>query len=173
MLLMNRLAILFCLSVLVAPQILAQSKKTPTFAQYGVSVRTARAKPPNLKSHKDARLFRTNLRNAAKNGINFAGHYALTYWGCGSSCGVGAIVDLHDGTVFFPKQLNGVWAQEWPDSKMIPFGFCKNSRLLILYGYLPDDYNGDRVKYGYHYFVWNGSRLKHVKFVAKDWRAGE
>ena len=151
----------------------ASGQRAPKFDQYKVPVSAVQSKRPNLNSHKDARLFRTNLRNAAKAGVNFAGHYAITYWGCGASCGVGAIIDLQTGQVFFPDQLDAVWAQEWPDSKDIPFSFRKDSRLLVLYGYLPNDYNGDRVTYGYHYFVWTGSRLKRVKFVPRDWRAGE
>lgn len=86
----------------------AQSNSVPRFDQYQIAVSKSNPKPPDLRSHKDARLFRTNLRNAAKDGVNFAGNYALTYWGCGSSCGVGAIVDLKTGKVFFPKQLDGV-----------------------------------------------------------------
>ncbi len=149
----------------------AQSTSVPRFDRYKVTVSKSKPKPPDLRSHKDAKLFRTNLRNAGKTGVNFAGHYALTYWGCGASCGVGAIVDLKTGTVFFPKQLDGVWAEEWSDSE-VPFGFRANSRLLILHGYLPNDYNGDRVTYGYHYYVWNGSRLKLIRFVKKE-RTGE
>lgn len=170
---MKRFIITSGLYLFLASVVIGQAEKVPTFGQYKVPVSKSRAKSPDLKSHKDARLFRTNLRNATKEGVNFAGHYALTYWGCGSSCGVGAIVDLKTGKVFFPKQLDGVWAQEWPEHKMIPFGFRRDSRLLILYGFLPNDYNGDRVTYGYHYYFWNGSKLKLIKFIKKDWRTGE
>jgi hypothetical protein len=31
-----------------------------------------------------ARLYRTNIRNAAKEGPNFAGHCTIAEWGCGS-----------------------------------------------------------------------------------------
>lgn len=170
---MKHLVLALFVGAMSAFSIFAQVERVPIFAQFRVPISTQKPKTPNLKSHKDARMFRTNLRNAAKAGVNFAGHYALTYWGCGASCGVGAIVDLKTGKVFFPDQLNGVWAQEWPGRKMIPFGFRKDSRMLVLHGYLPNDYNGDRVTYGYHYFVWNGSKLRRVKFVPKDWRTGE
>jgi hypothetical protein len=151
----------------------SQPSRVPAFSDYQVPVSKSRPKAPDLKSHKKARLFRTSLRNATKDGVNFAGHFALTYWGCGSSCGVGAIVNLKTGAVFFPDQLNGVWAQDWPGSDSIPFGFRKNSRLLVLHGYLPNDYHGNRLTYGYHYFEWNGTRLKRVKFVPEDWEESE
>lgn len=169
---MRRTKFLLIAILIISLGALGQTHKIPEFEQYSVKVDRSKGKAPNLHSHKDARLFRTNLRNAAKSGVNFAGHYALTYWVCGSSCGIGAIVDLRSGNVFFPTQLNGVWAEEWPGSR-IPFGFRANGRLFILHGYLPNDYNGDRVTYGYHYYLWNGSKLKPIEFVRKDWRLGE
>lgn len=166
---MNRTVLSLAIILMFSLGSLAQSGKIPTFRQYSVKAKRMKAKAPILKSHKDARLFRTNLRNAAKKGINFAGHFVLTYWGCGASCGVGAIIDARTGRVFFPKELDGVWANQWPDS-YIPFGFRKNSRLLILNGYEPNDYAGDRKTHGLHYYVWTGSNLRQVRFIPKDWR---
>ena len=40
------------------------------------------------------RMFRTRLREAARQAPNFAGHYRFTTWGCGSNCVQGAMVDL-------------------------------------------------------------------------------
>ncbi len=57
---------------------IAQGQKLPTFSQYKSATDKKRVITVDLKSHKDARMFRTNLRNAAKGGVNFAGHYVLT-----------------------------------------------------------------------------------------------
>lgn len=161
----------FCSIFLFSLDSDAQKKGVPTYEQHRVSVSKIRLKQPRLSSHKDAPMFRTNLRNAARKGVNFAGHYALTYWGCGASCGVGAIVDLKTGTVYFPDQLDGVWASGYEENTA-PFGYRKDSKLLVLNGYLPDDYNGKRVTYGLHYFVWTGSRLKQIKFIPKSMENG-
>src|SRR6476469_2157558 len=134
----------------------AQAPTLPSFDRYPVHVWKGKPKPPNLRSHKDARLFRTALRNAARDGINFAGHFVLTTWGCGSSCTVGAIIDGKTGAVFFPKQLDGFWWEFWHGDPAQPFGFQKNSRLLIFLGFEPGDYNGDRRRYGYHVYEWTG-----------------
>jgi hypothetical protein len=142
-----------------------QDKKLPAFSRYPAVVWTGKAKLPNLRSHKDARLFRTALRNAAKEGVNFAGRYVLTTWGCGSSCTVGAIIDGRTGEVFFPKQLNGFWWQFWNGDETKPFGFQKNSRLLMFLGFEPGDYNGDRRRYGYHVYLWTGRNLKKIKYI--------
>src|SRR5207245_740192 len=48
------------------------------------------------------RIFRTNLSNAAKEPSNFAGHYRVTFWGCGSVCSAAALIDLQTGDVFPP-----------------------------------------------------------------------
>lgn len=143
-----------------------QTAKPLRFEDFAAKVETPKKKTPNLSSHKEARLFRTNLRRAAKGGVNFAGRYALTYWGCGSGCGVGALVDLRTGRVFFPGPLQGVQGEEWPNTQ-IPLGFRNNSRLLILNGYEPNNH-GNSERYGNHYYVWNGSMLRKIKFVRRS-----
>src|SRR5581483_628014 len=48
------------------------------------------------------KMFRTRLRDAARERPNFAGHYRFVIWGCGSECILGAIIDLRNGDVFSP-----------------------------------------------------------------------
>ena len=80
------------------------AQSTPTLTQYAVKVENIKNVRVNLKSHKNANMFRTNLRNAAKEGVNFAGHYILTTWGCGTNCTQSAIIDARNGRVFFPDR---------------------------------------------------------------------
>ena len=84
----------------------AQSK-TPTFARYPAKVEKFKNIRVNLQSNKRARMFRTNLRNDAKEGVNFAGHYILATWGCGTNCGDSAIINARNGRVYFPRELEG------------------------------------------------------------------
>lgn len=51
-------------------------------------------------------MFRTRLNAASESGqVNFAGHYILTTWGCGSGgCIDGAIIDAKSGDVFWLPQ---------------------------------------------------------------------
>lgn len=141
-----------------------QTPRLPSFDQYSSRVVVNRSKAPNLRSHKDAKLFRTALRNAAKEGVNFAGAFVLTDWGCGASCQVGAIIDAKTGEVFFPNQLQGFWSQDW-DGKPKAFGFKKNSSLLMFLGFEPGDYNDQRERYGYHIYRWTGRVLKKIKYI--------
>ena len=45
------------------------------------------------------KMFRTQFRDAARQAPNFAGHYRITTWGCGTDCFEGGMVDLETGTV--------------------------------------------------------------------------
>lgn len=146
----------------------AQSKM-PTFAQYAVKVETIKNVKVNLKSHKNANMFRTNLRNAAKDGVNFAGHFILTTWGCGTGCSQTAIIDARSGKVFFPKELEGAG-----------FGFCDlsddaepivsraDSRLLVLSGFKGGDLETENTPCGIYYLEWTGAKFKQVNFEKKQ-----
>lgn len=48
----------------------------------------------------EQREFRTVLRNGAKKGPNFAGHFTVVEWGCGSNCIAIAVVDAITGVVY-------------------------------------------------------------------------
>jgi len=48
----------------------------------------------------EQREFRTVLRNGAKKGPNFAGHFTVVEWGCGSNCIAVAVVDAVTGVVY-------------------------------------------------------------------------
>lgn len=147
----------------------AQTAKTPGFASYAVRVESLKAKPVDLKSHKNARSYRTNLREAAQQGVNFGGHFNLVTWGCGTNCNEGAIIDERNGRVFFPSQLGGIgvglasWSQDLETLEFKP-----DSNLLIING-LPGGSNLDykNPKQGIHYLLWNGTNFREIKFVRK------
>ena len=46
-------------------------------------------------------LYRARLRAAATERPNFAGHYVLTTWGCGTECVMGAAINTRTGRVAF------------------------------------------------------------------------
>jgi len=62
----------------------------------------------DFTSHADASNFRTRLEYNLNESANFAGHYIVTYWGCGTMCQMVAIIDVLDGDVF--SLLPPVWA---------------------------------------------------------------
>jgi hypothetical protein len=54
----------------------------------------------DLRSHVLAMMYRTQLRNQAPKGPNFAGHFTIAEWGCGSNCQAHMIIDAITGKVY-------------------------------------------------------------------------
>ena len=49
-----------------------------------------------------SQAFRTEIFEGAAKGPNFAGHYTIIEWGCGSGCIAFAIVDAVSGRIYYP-----------------------------------------------------------------------
>lgn len=60
---------------------------------------TGEPAPVNFDSNPDAKLFRTTIDSQVAEGANFAGHYTVATWGCGTSCTGYAIVDVITGNI--------------------------------------------------------------------------
>jgi len=73
----------------------------------------------NLSSNKNANRFRTRIRDAYKaDTVNFAGHYTFAWWGCGSPCQSGVIIDRRTGQIYdAPSAALGYDFR--PDSRML------------------------------------------------------
>src|SRR5664279_959817 len=72
------------------------------FAQYPASVVfKGIPAPPKLATARQQE-FRTVPRDGAKKGPNFAAHYTVVIWGCGTSCAQFAIVDAITGRTYDP-----------------------------------------------------------------------
>lgn len=140
-----------------------ETADVPTFGQYMVKVSNAKPKPVVFRGNKDARMFRTRLREASKGGPNFAGHYIFAHWGCGSSCVQGAIIDTHTGVVYFPKELAGVgigFGVAGAEIADKPLDYRKDSKLFVLTGYA-----ADAKANGITYLVWERTRFRQAKSV--------
>lgn len=143
----------------------------PTFDQYSVSAPyKGPVAAPDVKSHPLSRLFRTMIRDGAKRGPNFAGHYTLVFWGCGTSCAALAIVDAKTGKVFHLKNLQTIDSInvafeeiDPPDGHLLKFR--RDSKLLVLIGGI----NEDPALRGISYFLWEHERLRRIRFVHKPY----
>jgi len=105
---------------------------------------------------KESREYRTRLKEAASQPANFAGHYVLAKWGCGSSCAHGAAVDLKSGKVVFLPGTVCCWPIELPEN-FEPIEFKLQSRLVVLNGQLNEE--GPE---GPHYFELANGAFKRV-----------
>ena len=163
---MRRLSFTFIALVLLVLLTAAQSSKKSAFKSFPVIVEKARASAINFKNDPGARSMRTRLTEALRGGVNFAGHFIVAGWGCGTGCISGAIIDARNGNVLWPLPLNalGVW-YEGASYVKDPVEYRKNSRLLIIRG-SPGVKDNDQDKpNGEYYYEWTGKDLRQMKFI--------
>lgn len=69
-------------------------------------------------SHENSRMFTTRLSEALKSGPNFAGHYAVTYFGCGTGCQDNYVIDVTTGKIVanFTSEMGSFFK---PDSRLL------------------------------------------------------
>ena len=123
----------------------------PSFGQYRVTkIYRGKAAAPVLRTPED-RGYRTRIRNGAKQGSNFAGHYTVIILGCGTECSSFIIVDAMTGRVFSraQKEYTG-----WPTFKL-------DSKLLVTDVCGPVDCNQA-------FWEWTGSELKFLTRAPTD-----
>lgn len=141
--------------------------RTPGFSEYPASGRfSGLPAPVNLNSAPEARTYRTVLREQAAEGPDFAGHYRLARWGCGSGCLSIAMVDSATGAVVFPETVSPIWFPFVADNEVMDrYGVEYNiqSRLMIIHG-IPaaHDQPGD------YYYVFQNGRFNQI--AAQVWK---
>ena len=130
----------------------------PGFGDFAVE-ETFRGTPkvPLIES-KGQRGYRTTIRNAAKEGPDFAGHYKVARAGCGSDCGVFFIVDVMTGRVydlpFHVAAFPPIFVYQGGGAGV---DFRINSRLMILRG-CPEE-----TACATYAYEWTGSALKLLR----------
>jgi hypothetical protein len=136
----------------------------PHFEQYSTTIPASVGRTKlDLKSDPIARTYRTVIRREMSRGANFAGHYRVAIWGCGSSCAQFAVIDLNTGRAITVPGVDNVSGTHLGADDFLPrtdsnawgFRFKRNSRLLVLVG----EMNEDDSKDGAFYYVLKNDRL--------------
>jgi hypothetical protein len=117
-------------------------------------------------------MFRAEIRKGAAKGPNFAGHYTVVRWGCGSDCLQIAIVDARTGKVHHPPNLRTHQSWNVDDSALSgshgkepgTISFTVDSRLLVVTGGI----NDDPALRGISYFVWTQDILRRIRFSHRE-----
>ena len=156
------LAVLLVADTIVPETLRAQQRvgdgQLPTFADYPAKGKF-KGKPARAKIRtKDARMYRTAITEGAKEGPNFAGHYTIVQWGCGTACLGFAIVDANTGRVTMAPFYVGMGydlSDELKERDLIEYKL--DSRLLIVTGTRDDKGQGQ------YFYAWDGKRLKLVR----------
>lgn len=99
----------------ITPSVAADA---PKFEDYPAGPQhTGKRKQPDLKSHPQARTFRTRLRDAVAEPRWFAGHLTVMEAGCGTGCQIYMLVDVKTGKVY-EGPTTSLGAQWKPDSRL-------------------------------------------------------
>lgn len=139
----------------------------PQFDHYAIEASPAFATTKlNLRSNPIAKTFRSVIRRQTREGPNFAGHYRVAVWGCGSSCAQFAIVNLKTGRVLTAEGVRNVSGVHFEVDGFMPsaesefglFRFRKDSRLLVVLGAI----NEDDSREGAFYYVLKGEKLQLI-----------
>jgi len=165
----SALPFLCVLLLTAAPHgVFAQARKRePRFADYPVR-EIYRGRNARLRLTRDDRVFRTRLRAVARERPNFAGHYVVTYWGCGTECVMGALIDVKTGrVVWFPGSIC-CWfsAGDTIGDDFEPIRFRLDSSLIVFEG-ARNERDGDL---GRHFYRIERGRLVHLLSVPKGAR---
>lgn len=105
----------------------------PAFAAYPATRYQGPRAALQLTPGTAAWSFRTRIREAARQPINFGGQYVLAAWGCGLECVSYAIIDVKTGAVYATTPTVCCWGTAVP-ADFEPIRFRADSRLLCLTG---------------------------------------
>lgn len=164
-----------CLAVAFASGAGAQPTNAPCFApftkllgaelfdRYPANLSAKKIKPatPDVRAG-DAHFYRTVLREEAKLGPNFAGHYTIARIGCGSATACIAIIDAKTGRVFFPRILHSATAllMDTGSADVDSLNYKLGSHLLIVVGSA-----NEKTRAGMSYYLWRNESLKLIRFT--------
>jgi hypothetical protein len=116
--------------------------------------------------------FSTQIKEGARKGPNFAGHFTIAQWGCGSGCISFAIVDAVSGQLNYPIPFVGLGipymgTATGRDYKGLEYRL--DSSLLIADGCPEDEDSTDadfEMNCGTRYYKWEANRFVLIQTVA-------
>ena len=130
------------------------------FSRYKVSIFKGKLAPPDFKTDRAAFLFRTQIKNQCKSeGINFAGHFTLVHWGCGSACEEIAIVDRTNGKIYYSNLV------PLPKSVFYEVTYKPYSTMIVMNYWLLNGYTGYIYcsrNWPLEIATWNDSKLRFL-----------
>jgi hypothetical protein len=116
-----------------------------------------------------ARLYRTELRNAARLGPNFDGHYRILSWGCGTACMYWSVIDLEDGKVWISAMVTNALPRidergdpHWIDASL-------GSPTIRMYSIVDDAAFCPRDTYREDTFVWSAGMPRPVSSTCVEY----
>jgi len=127
----------------------------PSFQDYPApSTTRAVLHVPLVLSTTLARQYRTVITQQASEAADFADHYKVATWGCGTDCRGFAIINQRDGRVYTMPGLEYVAGVAGNAEDRLAYRL--DSRLFVITGRKNDEDEGK------FYYRWNGNALKLI-----------
>ncbi|WP_266156307.1 hypothetical protein [Dyella silvatica] len=141
--------------------------KPPSFTDYPAELTrglpSSTVAEPVLES-KTAKQYRSVIRQEFREKANFAGHYRVAIWGCGTDCRNFAIIDKQTGAVYTMPGIDEISGVMGNDDERVDFKL--DSKLLLISGCFNDDCISDDTpanpKAGRYAYVWTGKELRLI-----------
>jgi hypothetical protein len=169
------------IAISLLPMWAQKASTTPRFEDYRVTDVFTGAPAMPILATSEEKHYGTRIRNGVltgsdvwngswrnpikSNGPNFAGHYFIIRWGCGSQCSMMATVDAKTGNIYGPP-LSGAGSELYlplDNLSDMEVDFKPDSSLLVLRNACKDFRN--RSSCGVYYFNWQETRFVLLKFV--------
>ena len=145
------LSIIIFISFITSPLFSEENNqnKSISFDNYQIK-EIFKGKPASIdfSSDPDAKRFKTRLTTGIKEGANFAGHYSIILWGCGTNCQQIAIVNTKKGKIC-------AWLDSCGDVQ-----YKLNSYLLIVNPFEDENPYPEGCKT--EYYLWVDEKLQEV-----------
>lgn len=141
----------------------AAGNAAPKFEDYPAQVMPAAKRVAPKLTTPAQRRFRTTILDSVAKGPNFAGHFTIAEWGCGSGCLQFVVVDLETGEVHespfgsLPKAVFCAGESAEGETGLL---YHADSSLLIARG-CPNFKNCGAV-----YYQWSGGKFKLLRETA-------
>lgn len=159
---MKQLSLLCGALALAAFPYLSFAEPTHNYSEFpsGTVYKRHPAKP-KLETRTDYR-YKTRITEAAKAPVNFASHYTISTWGCGTSCEMGVAVDAITGKIHWLPMKAYIsfisdpnWAEEPDENEENPeaFNYRIDSKMLYIKAFPLEGSEGETGKNNEHIYI--------------------
>jgi hypothetical protein len=147
-------------SIVILPALAFGESSVPRFADHRVEIYGGAKAPLQMRRGTKEWKYRTVISEGYRNGsVDFAGHYVVVTWGCGTSCLMWAFVDALNGAVYM-LDFASTGADYRADSALIIANPPSNPEDCVgMEGSFFDALcRGDYAQY----YRWNGGKLERL-----------